>query len=196
MCIYSIYVYIYRYDIYIYIYTYIHIYIHIYIYIYRYLFSICLVSLCTSHSDPSGSPRIFNALRRARHLGTSPLSLLPGGSISLDAESCACFFSPSFFQLFVCLFLFCFLVLDILFDFGRIVVLCWLVFVCVLCVNACFCMFVCLHAVIFACLFFSPQTAKHWGSNLRYREWESVTPVPGSCFPLVFLSPSLSGRRS
>ena len=39
-----------------------------------------------------------------------------------------------------------------------------------------------------------PQTAKHWGSNLRYREWESVTPVPGSCFPLVFLSPSLSGQ--
>ena len=41
---------------------------------------------------------------------------------------------------------------------------------------------------------FFPQAAKHWGSNLRYREWESVTPVPGSCFPLVFLSPSLSGQ--
>ena len=41
---------------------------------------------------------------------------------------------------------------------------------------------------------FFPQTAKHWGSNLGYREWESVTPIPGSCFPLVFLSPSLSGQ--
>ena len=41
---------------------------------------------------------------------------------------------------------------------------------------------------------FFPRTAKHWGSNLRYREWESVTPIPGSCFPLVFLSPSLSGQ--
>ena len=35
-----------------------------------------------------------------------------------------------------------------------------------------------------------PQTVKHWGSNLRYREWESVTPVPGytdlSCFFAVW----------
>ena len=44
------------------------------------------------------------------------------------------------------------------------------------------------------CVF--PQPAKHLGSNLRYREWESVTPVPGSCFPLVFLSPSLSSLSS
>ena len=32
---------------------------------------------------------------------------------------------------------------------------------------------------LFICFFF-PQTAKHWGSNLRYREWESVTPILGS----------------
>ena len=36
------------------------------------------------------------------------------------------------------------------------------------------------------CLFISafPQTAKHWGSNLRYREWESVTPVFSACLPV------------
>ena len=34
------------------------------------------------------------------------------------------------------------------------------------------------------CLQFFAQTAKHWGSNLRYREWESVTPVPGPVFRL------------
>ena len=39
-----------------------------------------------------------------------------------------------------------------------------------------------------------PQTVKHWGSNLRYRKWENVTPVPGSYFPLVSLSFSLSGQ--
>ena len=47
---------------------------------------------------------------------------------------------------------------------------------------------------VFSLFPFFPQTAKRWGSNLRYREWESVTPAPGSCFPLVFLSPSLSGQ--
>ena len=41
---------------------------------------------------------------------------------------------------------------------------------------------------------FIPQTAKHWGSNLRYKEWESVTPVPGSCFPLVSQSPRSDAR--
>ena len=32
-----------------------------------------------------------------------------------------------------------------------------------------------------------PLTAKHWGSNLRYREWESVMPVPvlfSACLPV------------
>ena len=36
-------------------------------------------------------------------------------------------------------------------------------------------------------LVFSPKQRRIRGSNLRYREWESVTPIPGSCFPLVFL---------
>ena len=48
--------------------------------------------------------------------------------------------------------------------------------------------------IVLLYMFGFPQTAKHWGSNLRYRESESVTPIPGSCFPLAFLSPSLSGQ--